>query len=155
VPGGLPVFAAQTVVLNTTAKGDIAEQAVTLALMVAGKTVLKPVSNGLRYDLAIDNLDGTFTRVQCKTGIVKRDGGVVHFRACSADARRPNGVAYHGQVDAFGVYCPEDGSVYLVPIDQLSGISTVVSLRLLPTKSGQEQGIRLAAAYRVSPKDPS
>jgi PD-(D/E)XK endonuclease len=50
--------------MNTTAKGDVAEQAVILALLKAGKTILRPLSNGLRYDLVVDNLDGTFTRVQ-------------------------------------------------------------------------------------------
>lgn len=64
---------------GTTAKGDVAEQAVVLALMAAGKTVLKPISNGLRYDLVIDDLDGSFTRVQCKTGILKR-GHRTHLR---------------------------------------------------------------------------
>jgi PD-(D/E)XK endonuclease len=92
--------------MSTTAKGDVAEQAVVLALMAAGKTVLKPISNGLRYDLVIDNLDGSFTRVQCKTRMLKRGGTVLAFRAYNADARRPSGVSYQGQVDAFGVYCP-------------------------------------------------
>jgi hypothetical protein len=41
---------------------------IVLALLKAGKAVLRPVSNGLRYDIVVDNLDATFTRVQCKTG---------------------------------------------------------------------------------------
>ena len=143
------MFPVQTDGLSTTAKGDLAEQAVLLALMAAGRTILRPVSNGLRYDLVVDNLDGSFTRVQCKTGTLKHDGSVLRFRACSADARRPNGVPYQGQVDAFGVYCPEDRSVYLVPIDELGGITSVVSLRLVPARSGQLARIRLAAAYRL------
>ena len=102
--------------MSTTAKGDVAEQAVVLALMAAGKTVLKPISNGLRYDPVIDNLDGSFTRVQCKTGVLKAGGGIVCFRACNADARRPGGVPYQGQVDAFGIYCPQNGGVYFVPM---------------------------------------
>ena len=134
-------------VMNTTARGDIAEQAVVLALLKAGKTVLRPVSNGLRYDIVVDNLDGTFTRVQCKTGTLKCDGGVVRFRPRSADARRPNGVPYHGQIDAFGVYCPQNQEVYFVPIADLDGINSEVSLRLIPARSGQEIGIRYASVY--------
>jgi hypothetical protein len=113
---------AETCVSSTTAKGDIAEQAIVLALMKAGKTVLRPVSNGLRYDLVVDNLDGTFARIQCKTGTLKCDRGVIRFRPRSADARRPNGVPYHGQIDMFGVYCPQNGQVYFVPIEDLGTI---------------------------------
>ena len=144
--GATAVIDMENSVRNTTAKGDVAEQAIVLALLKAGKTVLRPVSNGLRYDLVVDNLDGTFTRVQCKTGTLKCDGGVVRFRPRSADARRPNGVPYHGQIDAFGVYCPQNGEVYFVPITHLSGINSEVSLRLRPAKSGQEI---LASATRV------
>ena len=135
--------------MNTTAKGDVAEQAVILALLKAGKTILRPLSNGLRYDLVVDNLDGTFTRVQCKTGTLKGDGGVVRFRPRSADARRPTGVPYHGQIDAFGIYCRQNEQVYLVPIADLGTISSEVSLRLLPARSGQEIGIRYASAYTL------
>src|ERR687885_2522960 len=113
------MFPMQTIGLNTTAKGDIAEQAVVLAFMAAGRTVLRPISNGLRYDLVVDNLDGTFTRVQCKTGILKGAGGVVHFRAYSVHGRHPRAVPYQGQVDSFGVYCPQNDEVYLVPLTAL------------------------------------
>jgi PD-(D/E)XK endonuclease len=139
----------ETGVRNTTAKGDIAEQTIVLALLKAGKTVLWPVSNGLRYDLVVDNLDGTITRVQCKTGTLKCDGGVVRFRPRSADARRPSGVPYHGQIDAFGVYCPQNEHVYFVPIADLGSLRSEVSLRLLPARSGQEIGIRYASAYAL------
>jgi hypothetical protein len=147
------VYPVTTNGLNTTAKGDVAEQAVVLALMAAGKTVLRPISNGLRYDGVIDNLDGTFTRVQCKTGMLKRGGSVVNFRAYNADGRRPNGVPYLGQVDAFGVYCPQDGRVYFVPIGEIGGITSEVSLRLQPTRSGQEKGVRYAAAYPLGQQE--
>ena len=140
--------------MNTTAKGDIAEQAVALALLKAGKPVLRPVSNGLPYDIAVDNLDGTFTRVQCKTGTLKCDGGVVRFRPRSADARRPNGVPYHGQIDAFGVHCPQKQQVYFVSIVDLGTISSEVTLWLLAAKSGQEIGIRDASPHSLKPRAP-
>ena len=102
-------------------QGDVAEQAVVFALMAAGKTVLKPISNGLRYDLVIDNLEGTFTRVQCKTGMLKRADGVLSFRAYNCDARRPQGVPYQGQVDAFGIYCPQNGASTSCPWQRWAG----------------------------------
>jgi PD-(D/E)XK endonuclease len=103
----------------------------------------------LRYDLVIDNLDGTFNRVQCKTGVLKGNGAVVHFRAYSVDGRRPRALPYQGQIDSFGVYCPQNEQVYLVPIAALGAATTVVTLRLVPTRSGQHLGIRFASAYGV------
>jgi hypothetical protein len=147
------VYPPATHALNTTTRGDIAEQAVVLALMASGKTVLRPISNGLRYDLVVDNRDGTFTRVQCKTGMLKRGNTVLNFRACNADARRPHGVPYLGQVDAFGVYCPRDGRVYFVPIAEIGGITSEVTLRLRPTRSGQEKGVRYAAPYLLGQEE--
>jgi hypothetical protein len=77
------------------------------------RRVLRPLSGGLRYDLAIDNGDGTVVRVQCKTGILRN--GFISFRVCNADARRPQGIPYQGQIEAFGVYCPQNARTYLIP----------------------------------------
>ncbi len=91
-----------------------------LALQGAGYDVYLPFGENTRYDLAID--DGScLRRVQCKTGRL-REGGI-RFAVCSCyghhrnpkDARRD----YQGQVDLFGVYCPETLGVYLVPIEDL------------------------------------
>jgi hypothetical protein len=56
---------------DTTSVGDLSEFEVATALMRTRKRVLRPLSAGLRYDLAIDNGDGTVVRVQCKTGILR------------------------------------------------------------------------------------
>src|SRR5712692_1894201 len=77
---------------NTTAVGELTELEIATALARAGKKVPRRLSAGLRYNLALDNEDGTFDRVQCKTGILKN--GAIEFRVCNADARRPNGVPY-------------------------------------------------------------
>ena len=130
-------------------RGARSEAALLHAPVAAGKTVLLPWGGHHRYDFVLDEGGGVYIRVQCKTGVLKRGGTVLRFRACSADARRPNGVPYQGQVDAFGVYCPENGSAYLVPMAELNGITSVVSLRLVPARSGQRAGIRLAALYRL------
>jgi hypothetical protein len=98
---------------NTTARGDLSELELITALMRSGRVVLRPVSAGLRYDLAIDNDDGTIWRVQCKTGLLK--DGVIRFRVANTDARRPNGVSYRGRVEAFAVFCPQNRRAYLVP----------------------------------------
>jgi hypothetical protein len=115
------------------------------ALMRAGFTVLRPLSAG-RYDLAIDTGTGTFLRVQCKTGILRR--GRILFRV-SADARHPLGVPYEGQVDAFGVYCPQNSSAYLVPMAAVAGLGIVASLRVDPSRNGQLKGVRYARDYEI------
>src|SRR4051812_6549868 len=97
-------FGEGTLVRDTSAVGDVTEFQIAAALARAGRRLLKPLSSASRYDLALDNFDGTITRIQCKTGVHR--GGRIVFRVCSTDARRPRGVTYLGQVDAFGVYCP-------------------------------------------------
>jgi hypothetical protein len=131
---------------NTTARGELSELEVAIALTRAGKTVLRPISAGLRYDLVVDNEDGTFMRIQCKTGILK--DGAIFFRTYNADARRPNGVRYRGQVEAFGVLCPQTGAAYLVP---MSALDTSGTARLLVTapRNGQVKRILLADRFRI------
>ncbi len=51
---------------DTTACRDIAEFEVALALMRSGRTVLRPISAGLRYDLVIDEGNANFTRCNAR-----------------------------------------------------------------------------------------
>ena len=132
---------------NTTARGELSEWEIALALARTGKNVLRPLSAGLRYDLAIDNGDGSITRVQCKTGILRN--GVILFRTYNADGRRPHGVRYFGQVDAFGVYCPQMRRAYLVPLSALATSGTAY-LRVGSPRNGQARRIRYASTFEIS-----
>lgn len=132
---------------DTTGRGDITELEVALALMRSGRTVLRPISTGLRYDLAIDEGNGAVTRVQCKTGRLR--GGVIVFRLAMFDARRPNGAPYHGEIEAFGVHCPEVGRSFLVPMSDLGMMRNLACLRVKPARNGQIKGIRDAARYEI------
>lgn len=127
---------------NTSRMGDLSELEVTLALMRAGHRVLRPVSAASRYDLAIDNTDGTLTRIQCKSGVL-RDGRIV-FRVYSVSGHQSAGKPYQGQVDAFGVYCDATKGAYLVPLAAIPKHRVMVCLRVSPSKNGQRQGIRMA-----------
>ncbi len=131
---------------NTTARGDLSELEIAIALTRSGLTVLRPLSSGLRYDLAVDNGDGTFMRIECKTGMFK--DGVIYFRAHNADARRPNGVPYWGQIEAFGVYCPQLKQAFLIPSAALRTSSTA-RLRVGPTRNGQVKNVQLADPFRI------
>jgi hypothetical protein len=103
--------------------GDSSEAIVIARLVQAGKVVLLPFGENQRYDLVIDEGDH-FVRVQCKTGRLK--SGAIKFPTCGSTYHHPGNQGmvfyqhpYVGQIDAFGVYCPETDMAYLVPIDGL------------------------------------
>ena len=136
-----------TTTLSTKSVGDISEVAITLALMKAGKTVLKPMGDDKRYDLVIEE-DGKFLRVQCKTGRVT-DGKIMyhaHNHTIRKGGRRQY-KDYKGQIEYFGVYSPELDKVYLVPIED--ACAGVVSLRIAPTKNSQKKRIKFAKDYEL------
>lgn len=132
---------------DTTGRGELSELEIATALARAGKAILRPLSASLRYDLAIDNGDGTISRVQCKTGILR--DGCVEFRVANSDARRPNGVRYVGQIEAFAVFCPQNRRVYLVPMADVATHAFTARLRLEPARNNQLRRVRMAAPYEV------
>jgi hypothetical protein len=135
---------------NPKAVGEMSEGQVLARLLMAGKVVLQPFGDNQRYDLVIDD-DGTFVRIQCKTGRIR--DGAVRFNTCSNHHHRgKQSRSYHGQADMFGVFCPDNGQVYLVPVDKVAGVSG--ALRVEPTKNGQKKGITFAAQY-VFPNTPT
>ena len=56
----------------------------------------------------------------------------------------PAGKPYHGQVDAFGVYCEATGRSYLVPLAVIPEHRVLVCLRVSPSRNGQRIGIHMA-----------
>jgi hypothetical protein len=132
------------------AKGDRSTLAIMLALQEVGYEVLLPFGENTRYDLVID--DGmTLKRVQCKTGRLRQ--GAIRFAARSSYAHHPNPRMvvrdYLGQIDYFGIYCPQTGGVYLVPIEDAQ-VRATGSLRLAPARNGQRRRIRYAADYEIA-----
>jgi PD-(D/E)XK endonuclease len=130
--------------------GDRTTMAVMLALRELGYAVLVPFGENTRYDVVID--DGlNLMRVQCKTGRLRL--GSVVFNTCSSYGHHPNPKLmrrdYRGQVDFFGVYCPETEGVYLIPIEHLPTLERA-ALRVLPTRNRQRQRIRWAADYEIA-----
>jgi PD-(D/E)XK nuclease superfamily protein len=130
--------------------GDRSTLALMLALSEAGYAVLVPFGENTRYDLVID--DGvSLKRVQCKTGRL-REGGI-RFGACSSYAHHPNPKMvirdYLGQIDYLGVYCPDTGGAYLVPVEDAQ-VRKQGTLRLTPAKNGQKRRVRVAAEYEIA-----
>ena len=133
---------------NTSQIGEISRWQVMAALNRQGRIVLLPLGDHLRYDFVIDDGD-RFLRVQCKTGRLKK--GAVIFHPCSIDSRSKRGGCirkhYRGEVDLFGVYCPEVKMCYLVPVAH-TGFADC-SLRVDPPTNGQKTKIRWATDYQI------
>ena len=66
-------------VVNPSAKGARSEAAILSALVALGKAVLMPWGASQRYDFVLDEGDGRFVRVQCKTGVL-HDGQFIFGR---------------------------------------------------------------------------
>jgi hypothetical protein len=130
--------------------GDRTTLAIIAGLNAAGFLVTIPFGENTRYDLVID--DGTrLLRVQCKTGRLRK--GAVAFNTCSSYAHHQNPQVikrtYEGEIDLFGVYCPETEDVYLIPIEDVPA-KRQGRLRVGPPLNNQRRRIRDASTYRVA-----
>jgi len=136
---------------NTATKGEASECAILARLIASGYKCLIPWGHDHRYDIAIDH-DGEFVRIQCKTARYNKVRGTVQFNTITTYARvggKPHlRKGYKGEADYFGVYCPEIGKVYLVPVEEMPDGGTGV-LRLYPTKNSQQKGVRWAKDYEI------
>jgi hypothetical protein len=129
--------------------GDKTTLAVVLALRENGFSVFVPFGENTRYDLVVD--DGVaLARVQCKTGRLR--GGAVRWAVCSNYFHHPNprfaSRDYHGEIDYFGVYCPETAGVYLIPIGDVP-VRRRAALRVEPARNSQQKFIRHARPYEI------
>jgi PD-(D/E)XK endonuclease len=138
---------------NPKAIGERSQAYITAKLLEVGYNVLIPYGDNTRYDLVIEDADGQFWRVQCKTGWVENDGAYIAFKTASSYYHTKAGRTshgrrdYRGQVEYFAVYCPDTGKVYPVPIDHVGTASA--NLRLLPTGNKQEKNVRWAKDYEL------
>ena len=99
------------------------------------------------YDLAIDDGSGAGLKtVQCKTGRFRN--GCIVWSSCSSHSLTHVKTGYRGQVDYFGVWCPDFDDVYLVPVGEVGERESW--LRADPAKNGRkEENIRWAKDYKV------
>jgi hypothetical protein len=140
-------------VLHPKDIGDRSTLAIILALQTQGYGTYLPFGENMRCDLIAD-YHGRLSRVQCKTG--RLIDGSVRFRTSSTYAHHPNpkihSRSYHGEIDEFAVFCPELGTVYVVPIDDIPN-RYAAQLRIDAPRNGQVQRIRPAAAYEIARVD--
>jgi hypothetical protein len=137
-------------VRNPKEIGDRSFLMVVTALTEQGLDVFVPMGENSRVDLI--TWDGqNLRKVQCKTGRLRE--GCVKFATCSTYFHHPHPKThrrtYEGQIDDFAVFCPELGSVYIIPIEDVPTRSGA-SLRVERPRNGQAKRIRLAGAYEIA-----
>jgi hypothetical protein len=131
---------------NSKSVGDVTQSQIMAALLKRGKKVLTPFGDNCRYDLVVED-GGRFMRIQCKTGKLNQ-GAIVFSVASSQYHRGGKRRDYRGQIDAFGVFCPDNEKVYIISIDNLP-LAREAKLRLTPPRNSQSKGIRWAADYEI------
>ncbi len=114
--------------------------------MKRGLDVSIPFGENVSYDLITDdgkNLD----KVQCKTGSLKE--GVIIFNTVSTRSNysEVSGQDYEGKIDKFMVYCPDNQSIYDIPIEDAS--KSEMKLRVETPKNNQKKGINWAEDYEI------
>jgi hypothetical protein len=132
--------------VNPKDLGERTEAVVIAELVKLGFHVLLPFGDNRRYDVVLEH-HGRFIRLQCKTGRLRR--GRIEFRTAST-VYQPEGATkrfrpYHGEADAFVVYCWETDAVYVVPIDEVGSWNCF--LRVDAASNGQVRNVRLAADH--------
>lgn len=135
-------------VADTNHKGNVAELAIALEAARLGLSVLKPMTEHERYDLAV-GLGGRLLRVQCKWATF--DGAVVqvHVARCRTSRRGYVRATYRpDEIDALAAYCGDLDRCYLLPVEMVAG-RHAVCLRVEPARNNQTASINLAAQYEL------
>ncbi len=134
---------------DTNAIGDISEATIIARFLQLGYIVLTPYGGNQRYDLIVEDGEGTFWRVQCKTARIRYNGNVVTFATANHNYALKNKRwrHYRGECDYFAVYCEKLNKVYLIKVDQV-GISSAI-LRLLPPKNNSDKDVLWAKDYEL------
>jgi hypothetical protein len=129
---------------NTKRVGDVSELRVMCDLVRAGYLVSIPFGENHRYDLIIEK-DNVLSRVQVKTGRLRK--GVVLFNCYSSHTHRGGAATrmYTGEVEFFGVFCPDTDCTYLLPLSEMTVQQGM--LRVEPARNGQVKGLRWARDY--------
>ena len=93
--------------------------------------MLLPWADHLGYDLAylvmeehknfcfFVHQETRLVRVQCKTARLEKGGSCLAFNTVSVSAGKRGNLKkdYRGKAERFAVYLPENGKVYMIPVD--------------------------------------
>lgn len=126
--------------MNTSKRGELSEGIILSALLRLDIPVSIPFGNSQRYDFIIDE-NARLLKIQCKTGKLKN--GCISFNVTSRSYYKTS--SYHGQVDEFFVYCPDNEKIYRFPVKESN--HSVCTLRVDPPKNKQQSCVKYAKDY--------
>ncbi len=132
-------------VMDSNAKGNVAEQAIVFEATRHGVPVFRPVGEHERCDLILDVADRLW-RVQCKWGRLSPDRDVVRVKLGRSRCT-PGGYVRttyaEEEVDLFGVYCGELDRCFLIS-GALGCGRREIWLRLTAARNNQRSCVNLA-----------
>ena len=101
--------------IDSRIKGNISELTLIKDLLRNDIKTFTPYGDAQHYDLIIENND-KFSRIQVKTGTSNKDGSISFppFRTCKGEYK-----SYEGDIEYFGIFCPENNKSYLIPIESV------------------------------------
>jgi PD-(D/E)XK endonuclease len=138
-------------VLSSNQKGAIAEAEIAAAAIRIGVTVLKPLAEHGRYDLAFE-IAPRLLRVQCKWAALAPDRSVITIRTGGSRCT-PNGYVLSAyaetDIDLLAAYCAELDRCYLLPASLVAGRRQIY-LRLMRPRNGQQACINMAGDYEFA-----
>jgi hypothetical protein len=130
-------------------KGDLSVAKVHADLVGKGFTVLFPVTEHAPFDLVAYE-DGEFYRLQVKFRSARSGAVKVQFRSMWADRHGTHTTPMDKDaVDVMCIYCPETDRCYYVRPD---AHGTSVTLRIAPSRNGQQAGVLYADAFLELPR---
>jgi hypothetical protein len=143
---------------DTARRGLATHLAVAQKLVERGYEVLQPLGDHLRYDLAyyvptsggigpFGRQETHLVRIQCKTARMSKDQSYLNFNTSNMTGGRRERRGYRENVEFFGVYSPDTGKVYLIPVEIVP--EGQAYLRLKKAKNNQEKRIIWAKDYEM------
>jgi prevent-host-death family protein len=138
-------------VLTTNQKGGIAETKIAAAATELGVSVLRPIVEHGRYDLAFE-LGERILRIQCKWAGFDEQAGVIRVNLQSC-RHTPSGYVHASyaahEIDAVAVYCGDLDRCYLLPVHLVAG-RRAIHLRTSAPRNAQRACINLATDFQFA-----
>jgi hypothetical protein len=134
--------------LNLKGKGDLAELMVAADLLRRGYRIAIPYGEDCDFDLVLIRGD-RLERVQVK--YTNSNGEVISVKCFSHSligGKVRNTKHYTAKtIDLLAVYDASSKRCYYVPALELGAGRSIMHLRLVPTRNGQQRGTRAASEY--------
>jgi PD-(D/E)XK endonuclease len=132
---------------NPNREGAIAELKVATAATSLGVSVLRPMTEHGRYDLAFE-VGGRLLRGSVKWATMRGDVVVVRLQSTYLTRTREVRASYGAdEIDAVAAYCARLER-YLLPIELVQGVR-MIHLRLNAPRNGQRAALHWAADYEL------